>query len=110
MAYDPDRDLCRLAKKHRVAFQPHISSDQWPSKHREIFENIQRIGSQAFNSYCANIDFRSGEQPWRGQTKYRATWLADRSARLLNQQRNEAGWRFGVENDVLGRFAVKVAW
>jgi hypothetical protein len=29
---------------------------------------------------------------------------------LFNQQRNEAGWRFGLENDVLRRFSFKVAW
>ena len=110
MAFDQDRDLRRLAKRYRVAFQPHISSDSWPSKHSETFENIRKIGSQAYKSFCANTDIRSNEQPWRGQTKHRAVWLAERSARLLNQQRNEAGWRFGLENEVLRRFAVEVAW
>ena len=111
MASDSDRDLRRLAKLYRIAFKPQISSsDQWPSKHRTTFENIRKIGSQPYDSYCANVDIRSNEEPWKAQTKHRALWLAERSARLLNQQRNEAGWRFGLENDVLHRFAVEVAW
>ena len=110
MASDLDRDLRRLAKRYRIAFHPNASSDQWPSRHRETFENIQTIGNQAYNTYSTNVDIRSREQPWKAQTQYRAKWLAERCARLLNQQRNEAGWRFGLENDVLRRFAVEVAW
>lgn len=109
MASD-DRHLRGLAKRFRIAFQPQISSNEWPLKHKETFENIRKIGSQAFDSYCNSIDIRSNEQPWKEGTKHRATWLAARTARLLNQDRNEAGWRFALENDVLLRFAVEVAW
>lgn len=110
MASDQDRDLRRLAKRFRIAFHPQISPDQWPSKHKVTFENIPNIGNQAFDSYCASVDIHSDEQPWKQRTKHRATWLAARTARLLDQDRNEAGWRFALENDVLLRFAVEVAW
>lgn len=110
MASDTDRDLRRLAKVHRIAFLPQLSADQWPSKHRKTFENIRKIGSRPYDTYCANFDIRSNEEPWKQQTKQRATWLAERTARLLTQQRNEAGWRFGLENDVLRRFTIEVAW
>src|ERR1700730_978720 len=110
MASESNRDLRRLAKRYRIAFKPPVSSDQWPSAHRNTFESIRKIGDQRFGSYCASIDIRSSEQPWREQTKHRADWLAKRAARLFNQQRNEGGWRFGLENDVLRRFSVEVAW
>ena len=103
-------NLRRLAKRHRITFKPPLSSDQWPPAHRNNFANIRKIGDQKFESFCANVDIRSSEEPWREQTKHRAEWLAQRAARLFSQQRNEAGWRFGLENDVLQRFSVEVAW
>jgi hypothetical protein len=86
------------------------SSKQWPSAHQNSFQCIRGIGDQKFDNYCANIDIRSNDEPWKAQTKHRAEWLAKRAAQLFNQQRNEAGWRFGLENDVLRRFSVEVAW
>lgn len=74
------------------------------------FENIGHIGELRFDSFCASIDIHSADQPWRRQTKTQAGWLADRANRLVNQERNEAGWRFSLENDVLQRFSFEVAW
>ena len=42
--------------------------------------------------------------------KARVEWLCQRAERLFSQERNEAGWRFGLENHILGRFSVEVAW
>jgi hypothetical protein len=109
MASESDRDLRRLAKRYRISFKPPVSSDQWPSVRRNTFESIQKLGVQRFDGYSASIDICSSEQPWRQHTKHRAGWLAKRAAHLSNQQRNEAGWRFGLENDVLRRFSVEVA-
>ena len=105
-----DRDLRRLAKKHRIVFKPPVDAEQWPSAYKNTFENIKKIGVQKFESFCAAIDIRSAEEPWKERTKYRAEWLAKRAARLFHQERNEAGWRFGLENDVLRIFSVEVAW
>lgn len=110
MVSDPDRDLRRLAKRYRIIFKPPVSSDQWPSIHRNTFEIICKLGKPSFVGYQASIDVRSSEQPWREQTKSRADWLAQRAARLYQQKRNEAGWRFSLENAVFQRFNVEVAW
>jgi hypothetical protein len=104
---DTDRDLRRLAK--RITFKS-ISSEQWPSAHQNSFQSIRKIGDQKFDNFCASIDIRSNGEPWREQTKHRAEWLSERATQLFNQQRNKAGWRFGLENDVLRRFSVEVAW
>jgi len=87
-----------------------MASEQWPAIHEDTFEAIQKIGIQKFEAFSANIDIRLNDEPWRARTKSRAEWLAKRASRLFNQQRNEAGWRFGLENDVLRRFSVEVAW
>ena len=110
MASNDYRDLRRLAKRYRIHFKGAVPSGEWPAAHKSTFENIRKIGAQSFDGYCAVIDIRSDEQPWREQTKHRAEYLAKRAAHLFNQQRNEAGWRFSLENDVLKRFSFEVAW
>jgi hypothetical protein len=93
MAAKSDRDLRQLANRFHITFKPPGFSDQWPASHRTTFENIQAIGEKKFDSFYANIDIHSNDQPWRKQTKNRAEWLAKRANLLFNQQRNEAGWR-----------------
>ncbi|KAH8805455.1 hypothetical protein F5884DRAFT_799316 [Xylogone sp. PMI_703] len=112
MADDKDdsvRDLRRLAKRYGITIQSSPDAQQWPAVHRRLFESIRKIGDQKFDSFCASIDIRSNDEPWREQTKHRAEWLAKRASRLFDQQRNESGWRFGLENDILRRFSVEVA-
>jgi hypothetical protein len=107
---DTDRDLRRLAQRYRITFKSISNTQQWPSQHKDSFQSVRKIGDKKIDNYCADIDIRPNDEPWKGQTKHRAEWLAKRAAQLFNQQRNEAGWRFGLENDVLRRFSVEVAW
>lgn len=107
---DTIRDLRRLAKRFKITFRSVDDKDQWPQAHRNTFQDIQSIGDHKFEIYSASIDIRSADEPWRGQTKARAEWLSRRATQLLNQRRNEAGWRFGLEDHVFQRFQVEVAW
>jgi hypothetical protein len=108
MADDRLRKLRGLAKKYRITFR--LPSENWPAAHLTTFRNIKKLGDQTFDSYCESVNIRSHEEPWTEQTKHRAEWLAKRASSLFGQERNEAGWRFGLENDVLRRFSVEVAW
>jgi hypothetical protein len=110
MASFSDRELRRLAKIYRITFLPQLSSTNWPSAHRQTFENIQKIGRQELERFCSPIDIHTGEQPWKGQLQHRAEWLTKAAARLFKQDRNEADWRFHIENDVFLRLRVEVAW
>ncbi|OCK89918.1 uncharacterized protein K441DRAFT_680777 [Cenococcum geophilum 1.58] len=109
MENQPDNDLRRLAKRYGIIFKPPLSAEEWPAAHRCTFGDIRKIGSQSFDTFCASIGIRSSEEPWREQTKLRAEWLTERASRLFTQERNEAGWRFGLENDVFRRFSFEVA-
>jgi hypothetical protein len=99
----------QLPEEHGVVFNV-SPSPEWPECHRDNFEAIRNIGRENFHTFCASIDIRSADEPWRGQLKHRAEWLASRAAQLSIQQRNEEGWRLGLENVVLHRFSVEVAW
>ena len=108
MAEDRLQSLRRLAKTYHITFRS--PSDEWPAAHTGTFKDIKTLGDHKFDSYCESVSIRSAEEPWTQQTKARAEWLAMRASRLFGQQRNEAGWRYGLENDVLRRFSVEVAW
>lgn len=108
MADDRNNTLRRLAKNYGITFK--LPLDDWPAAHSSTFKVIELLGNEKFDSYGASLDNRSQDQPWTMQRKHRAEWLAKSASRLCGQQRNEAGWRLGLENDVLHRFSVEVAW
>jgi hypothetical protein len=87
-----------------------MPSDELPEAHVKTFQDIKRVERYKFDTYVQSISVRSDKEPWTQQTLARARWLATRAERLFRQERNEAGWRFGLENDVLRRFMVEVAW
>jgi hypothetical protein len=102
------QNLRRLAKRYGITFK--VASDEWPAAHAKTFNNIKNLGYQKFDTYSESVSIRSQDEPWTEQTKHRAKWLVDRAAKLFGQQQNESGWRFGLENDILRRFSVEVAW
>ena len=110
MAAVRERDLRGLAEQYRIVFEPQSASSDWPLMYRATFESIRKIADVKFDTFSASIVIRSSEEPWRERVKCRAEWLAARAARIFSQQRNESGWRFGLENVVLQRFSVEVAW
>jgi hypothetical protein len=105
-----DLDLRRLAERYRIKFFPPQLSSRWPAAHRQTFQNIRNIGLQPFESFCPAIDIHSGDQPWKGQLKRRAEWLAENAARLFKQKRNEADWRLHIEATVFQRLTLEIAW
>jgi hypothetical protein len=108
MSTEKDLDLRRLMKVFRISFK-HKNFDNLPTRHKNTFEKIRIIRDIRFDSYCAE-NILLDKEPWTAQTKRRAEWLSKRATTLIYQQRNEAGWRFDLENDVLHRFLVEVAW
>jgi hypothetical protein len=108
MASEKDRDLRRLIKKFRINFKPPNLEQQLP-RYKNTFDQIRAIRDKRFDNYCTDNAILS-EEPWKAQTKRRAEWLSNRATSLIYQQRNEAGWRFDLENDVLHRFQLEVVW
>ncbi|KAF7179454.1 hypothetical protein CNMCM7691_008387 [Aspergillus felis] len=107
MADDHLRTLRRLMKRYNIRFLR--LGEGVPELHAETFNNIKKLGSYQFDVYSAGVNIWSSKEPWKQQIKARAEWLCQRAERLFGQERNEAGWRFGLENHVLGRFLAEVA-
>jgi hypothetical protein len=68
------------------------------------------VKQYTFKAYIPEVSVFADEKPWKQQTKARAQWLVKHAQRLFGQESNEAEWRFGVENEVLRRLTVEVAW
>lgn len=110
MSEDPSQEFRRLIKKHRIFFKSYNSDTPFPAEHQETFEDIIGLGRYGFDTYSATIDIRLKNEPWRKQTKSRVRWLSKRAHELKAQQRNESGWRLCLEDHVLHRFFIEVAW
>lgn len=108
MPNNSDSELRGLIERLGISFK-FYNCEAVPSAHCETFNLIREIRQKTFDNYGKDITFRSDE-PWRKQTHNRAKWLSGRAARLVNQQGNEAEWRFSLESDVFHRFQVEVAW
>lgn len=101
------QSLRRLAKRFNI--RNRREGEEWPEAHRTTFQNIKSLSQNRFDTYIPEVS-ASNDKPWRQQTKKRAQWLVERAKRLVGQDSNEAGWRFALENEVLRRFMVEVAW
>ncbi|OBT50479.1 hypothetical protein VE04_09294 [Pseudogymnoascus sp. 24MN13] len=82
-----DSDL-KLLKKLGISFKS-FDNEALPIQHRETFNLIRSIRQRTLEDYMK--------------------WIACQAANLVNQRRNEAGWRSSLENDVFHRFRVEVA-
>ncbi|KAE8358171.1 hypothetical protein BDV27DRAFT_163820 [Aspergillus caelatus] len=100
--------LRQLMKRYHIRFD--LPGDPWPQAHVKTFDNIQKLGRFNFDTYCAGVSIWSSSEPWKEHIKTRAEWHSRRTERLFGRERNEAGWRFELEYDVLMRLSAEVAW
>lgn len=72
--------------------------------------HIQNLGKEQYSSYHASINCDDIRRPWREQVLRRAKHIAQLANRCLADRKNEPGWRFTVEVEVMARMSVEVAW
>ena len=109
MVSDEDlRELRILADQYRISQK--CQSDDWPSAHDSTFQCIQALSQTSFQTYIDSINRQSDNELWRRQNKARAEWLAEQAGRLARNTANESAWRMRIENAILERFSVEVAW
>ncbi|KAE8358633.1 hypothetical protein BDV27DRAFT_65974 [Aspergillus caelatus] len=95
-------------KELNIRFLGPAPPRQWPDAHRRLFADIQKLGNQKYSSFSETVSVDSIDKPWRRQTKQRAARLVQRSLISREDRKNEAGWRFSIEPEVLHRFTVEV--
>ena len=102
-------DLRGLYQQSDIIIYDRPDRNLWPAWHQDTFDQVDKICEQKYDDYATDgVDCT--DKPYRRQTKHRAEWLADRTTALLPQRRNEIGWRFALEKEVLLKFHSEVAW
>jgi hypothetical protein len=110
MAEDQRREIKRLTKRFRISFDGRVSTESWPSVHKILFKNIQKLGAEQYGNYKDIRKTRSADEPWGAYAIQRANRIVQVARRCYQEDVNEAGWRLALEPEVFSRFKVEVAW
>lgn len=100
------RTLEQLAEQQSISQR--FQGDAWPADQEAIFQEIRNLGRTRFHVYKDSINSQSVKEPWKRQNTARAEWLVQQARRL--QRANESTWRMRIENAIVERFSVEVAW
>jgi hypothetical protein len=105
-----DRRL-NYARQLNIRFLGPAQSTRWPETHTLHFSNIQKAGRCTYDAFVEEItNDTTGDKPWRHATRNHADRLCLLAETCYRERRQEAGWRMGVENEILHRFTIEVAW
>lgn len=113
MTPDQYKRLNALTKKYKISFDgnlPQLERRAWPLQHEKIFLDVQKLGKAVFADYSESSVIDSLSKPWKASTRRRTKLLADKASLCREENRNEAGWRFAIEPEIMARFTVEVAW
>ncbi|KAK3297244.1 uncharacterized protein B0H64DRAFT_431222 [Chaetomium fimeti] len=104
----------RLIKKYKIRFDgpaesPFQSPENWPAARDNLVRSVQSLGQTEYHRYQASISCDSLHRPWREQVRRRAKRVAVKAQTCLANRKNESGWRFEVETEVMARMSIEVA-
>lgn len=99
-----------LAKHLHINFLGPVQPNGWPSIHERLFSDVQKLGRRGFDEFMESITIDTLEKPWRNATRNRAVRLSKLAEECFWGRRNESTWRFTIENEIMHRFSVEVAW
>lgn len=102
--------LGQLMQKYRITFNHDLEPQTWPATHAGRFHDIQQTWQESFDTYKNSIPIRQEQEPWRIETALKAVDLRYLTIEALQEHRNEAGWRFKLETEILARFKAKEIW
>lgn len=99
-----------LAKHLHINFLGPVQPNGWTSAHERLFSDVQKLGRRGFDEFVESITIDTLEKPWRNAIRNRAVRLSKLAEECMRGQRNESTWRFTIENEIMHRFSVEVAW
>lgn len=99
-----------LTEKYNIHFDGPVEPEAWPSSYKNIFLDLQKLGTVIFEKHSESGLIDSLDKPWKASTRRRAKRLAALAKLCRRERRNEAGWRMLVEPEAMARFTVEVAW
>lgn len=109
---NPDKYNLRLrwADRLGIEFLGPVEPARWPQTHKRLFADVHELGRRFYDNFVESISIDSIEKPWRNSIRRRADRLCKLACVTSEDRKNESGWRFAVENEIMHRFSVEVAW
>lgn len=101
---DRDRGDREMFKKYNIFFRG--PACPWPIHHLKTFQNIKQLGLTQFSMFNGNPESNF----WTSETKARAQYLTDITARLTGNKPSEMQWRLDLEKIVYKRFELEIDW
>ncbi|KAJ5088401.1 hypothetical protein N7456_012017 [Penicillium angulare] len=99
------------ARRRGIRFLSPNELGQRPNPHEERFAHITELGNKSCDSFLQTISPNFSTKPWRTELPKRAERLSKLADRCYHEDDgNESGWRFKVENEIMYRFTVEVTW
>jgi hypothetical protein len=100
----------RWADELGIEFLGPVERVRWPQNHERLFADVHKLGSRTYDNFVESISIDSIEKPWRNSVRRRADRLCKLANYAWEERKNESSWRFAVENEIMHRFSVEVAW
>lgn len=99
----------RLLHQHRV-FLDHDEGES--ADHKMHIDNIKELGRYNVNHYQSPVSVEPHKRPWGQQETMlkRVRAIAQKARRCALAEKNEMGWRLGLETEILSRFDIEVIW
>lgn len=103
------KGLDDFLRQQRIFFD--LNAREAPG-HEEIFDDIKALGTYDLQSYRSGVTIESRQRPWTTTESMlrRARRVSDKARACNKARKNEAGWRFGLESEILSRFEIEVVW
>jgi hypothetical protein len=98
----------RVIDKYKIYHHPEWDRERWP-RHRDIFDNIQKLGDYKFEDWRKDI-YIDSSRPWRQETKQRAEIIVEFARHCRKDRVNEESWRRRLEHYIFLRFELEVTW
>jgi hypothetical protein len=93
-----------------IEFLGPVEPANWPQTHERLFADVHKLGNRGYDNFVESISIDSIEKPWRNSIRHRADRLCKLADYAWKERKNESSWRFAVENEIMHRFSVEVAW
>jgi hypothetical protein len=98
------------ARQLNIRFLGPVQPNRWPETHTLHFSNIQKAGRYTYEDFVDEITNDTMAISHGDATRNHADRLCALAETCYNEHRLEAGWRMRVENKILHRFTIEVAW
>ena len=107
---DEFQRLAEIVREQRINFVLDPSPKQWPPAYAALFTAARDIMDIKFEEYREKAGLDAEQKPWMTRLVSSAENLATKSARAIDENQTEDGWRLLLENDIFAPLMEGTSW